>query len=152
MPWYIRQTPGQWLAAGWLVIALSGCGSLGDAAFLPQISPVPTLPRLPTVTPAPPTPRPTAVPTAVPTTPQAAPTPVPIFGVVAISANVRAGPGVDFAIIGFQEQGGQVELLSESAGWYEIRLPDNARGWIAGQLLVIDEAALQAVPTTTPEP
>src|SRR5262245_45260561 len=77
---------------------LSGCAALAEIK-LPRPSPVPTLARLPTVTPAPPTPtNPPPPPTATPVPPT--PTNEPIQAVVRVGANVRGGPGLTFEIVG----------------------------------------------------
>jgi SH3-like domain-containing protein len=134
-----------------VVWALAACGDLGDAAYLPQPSPAPTLARLATVTAAPPTrtPAATATPAAAPTLLPTA-TPEPIFGVVLVGANVRAGPGTEFDAIAIVNQGEEVRLRSLLGEWYEVELAGGQVGWMLGQLLLVDEARAALVPTATP--
>lgn len=129
--------------------ALAGLGACGDvAASLPaRPSPVPTLARLPSVTPV--TPRPTAPPTATPAT-DATPTAAPLAGAVARAANVRAGPGVEFAIVGVRDAGARVILAGRFGEWFKIRGVDGLEGWMAGQVLEVDPATAAAVPEVQP--
>jgi uncharacterized protein YraI len=108
---------------------------------------VPTLARLPSVTPVTPsaTPPPTATIRLVTT-----PTAVPLVAAVAVGANVRAGPGVDFAVVGVLAPGDQVRLLRSSSGWYEVLGPDQVAGWMSARVLSIDPATEAAVPTASP--
>lgn len=141
----------KWGLAACGFMLLAGCSGLGDAALVPQPSPVPTLARLATVTPAPPTVTPTAIPTptSVPTQEPSA-TPVPVLGVVLVGANVRAGPGTQFAAIAVVNQGEQVRLLSVLGEWYEVELASGQVGWMLGLLLQIDEQSSARVPTASP--
>jgi uncharacterized protein YgiM (DUF1202 family) len=132
-------------AAAAVVAALAACGDL--AASLPaRPTPVPTLARLPSVTPV--TPRPTAP--LTPTTPAATPTAAAPTGTVARNANVRAGPGVDFAIVAVQDAGAQVALQARSGQWYQIRTVDGVEGWMAAQVLEVDPATASALPEASP--
>lgn len=126
------------------LLALGACGDLASA--LPaRPTPVATLARLPSVTPVTPSPTPPPTPTPAPVT---TPTPVPLLATVAVGANVRAGPGVDFAIVGVLAPGDQVSLVSRSSGWYEVDGP--VAGWMSGQVLTVDPATESAVPEAGP--
>ncbi len=129
-----------------LILLLAACGNL-LAALPERPSPVPTLARLPSVTPI--TPSPTRPPTATPTV---TPTPTPLRAQAARNANVRAGPGTDFAIVGALAIGDQVTILGRSDDWYELTGPDALTGWVAASLLTIDPVTADAVPTVTPAP
>lgn len=134
------------LAALLVCTALAACADV--AASLPaRPSPVPTLARLPSVTPV--TPRPTAPPTATPGI-VGTPTPMPLRGLVATNANVRAGPGVDFAIVGVLDAGAAVELQARDGEWYQVSGPGEVRGWMSGVVLEIDPATNAAVPQAAP--
>jgi hypothetical protein len=128
------------------VAALALLGACADiAASLPaRPTPVPTLPRLPSVTPV--TPRPTAPLTATPTATPATPTAVALTGTVTTGANVRAGPGVEFAIVGVLGPGDEVRLEGRREEWYQISTPDGLEGWMSGVVLAIDPAINAAVP------
>ncbi|GAB4433651.1 MAG: hypothetical protein OHK0015_22600 [Chloroflexi bacterium OHK40] len=129
-----------------VALVLSACAEL-EAALPPRPSPVPTLARLPTVTPV--TPRPTPPPTATALA-TVTPTPLALVATVAVGANVRAGPGVGFAIVGVLDAGVTVGLAGRQGDWFQIDAPDGTRGWMAGQVLMIDPATNAAVPTATP--
>ncbi|MFV9506408.1 MAG: SH3 domain-containing protein [Oscillochloridaceae bacterium umkhey_bin13] len=129
---------------GVLLFGVGGCGDL-EASLPPRPTPVPTLPRLPSVTPV--TPSPTRAPTATPTL---TPTPVPLLGVVARSANVRGGPGINFPIVGVLANGDVVTLLRRSGDWYEVTAPDNLNGWMIRSVLELDPATEAAVPRVVP--
>ena len=54
--------------------------------------------------------------------------------VVAPALNVRTGPGITFAAVGYLLQGDQVTVLDYNADtdWWQVQLPDGATGWISG--------------------
>ncbi len=125
-----------------LLFTLGACGDLASA--LPaRPTPVPTLARLPSVTPM--TPSATRPPTETPA-PVMTPTPAPLRGTVAVGANVREGPGIGFAIVGVLDEGTRVELLSRSNDWYEIVGPGGLTGWMSEQVLTVDPVTASAVP------
>lgn len=132
---------------GWMLV---GCTALADVE-LPRFTPVPTIGRLPSVTPAPPEPTATAiVPTAPPTLTS---TPEPLTGVVAVGANVRAGPSTRRPIVGSLAAGSEVILINSDENWYEIRTPDDSlTGWMIADVLDIKDETLEQVPTVTPAP
>ncbi len=141
------------LAALLLCLALSACSL--EALLAPTATPRPT------DTPIPPTATYTAIPTdtatatATPTvtdtptntptatatsTPSATPT---VFGIVRSQrrANVRRGPGTNFAVFNALVPGSGVMIIgtSDDEGWYNVRLEDDADGWISASLIEIDE-------------
>lgn len=128
-----------------LAVAISACGDLA-AALPPRPTPFPTLPRLPSVTPV--TPSPTPLPT--PTAPAPTPTPAPLLARVPGPANVRAGPGTTFTIVGVVDAGDQIDLLGRTGEWYRVSLPDGTLGWMSGQVLEIDPEVAAAVPLVEP--
>lgn len=136
-----------YLLVGTILLAGAGCADLSEA--LPASpSPVPTLVRLPSVTPVPPSPTPSATPTATPVVPTA--TPEPLFGTVLNAANVRAGPGTDFEIVAVVDAGDQVQLSGQTDEWYQVMTENNVDGWIFGQILQVDPATAEAVPRVEP--
>ena len=85
---------------------------------------------------------PTASATATNTpTPSATPT---VFGIVSSQrrANIRRGPGTNFAILAALEPGSGLQILgtSEDGGWYKVRLENGAEGWISAALLAVESA------------
>ena len=139
---------GQWLAllvVGSLLLSLGACGDLASA-LPPRPSPVPTLARLPSVTPA----TPSATRPPAPPTPIVTPTTVPLSVLVAIAANVRAGPGLTFAVVGGFDAGTLVHLQRQHTGWFHVIGPGELTGWVFGQVLELDPATEAAVPTDTP--
>ena len=130
------------------VVLLSGCGrdrlpnqeSATSANRTEARAPVP----VPTYTPTPAqvaTPsdlRPTA--TTVPVAVDPEPTTEPVAGSVRVQANVRAGPGTDFVVVGSQQEGDTVRPVArtEDGLWLEL-----ATGrWIFATLVEGDHAGL----------
>ncbi len=145
----LARPAGRLLWTATFVAALLGLVACGDlASALPaRPTPVPTLARLPSVTPV--TPSPTRPPTVTPVL-ALTPTAVPLRASVAVGANVRAGPGTDFAIVGVLAPGDEVQLLSRSGDWYEVIGPGQVSGWMSGLVLTIDPATDAAVPASSP--
>lgn len=130
-----------------VTLAMAACGSLASA--LPaRPTPFPTLPRLPSVTPI--TPRPTAPPTPTLTAVPPTPTPAPLLARVAVVANMRAGPGVGFAVVSVIEAGAGVSLQARQGDWYQVKAPDGTLGWMFVSVLDIDPATAEVVPTAAP--
>ncbi len=149
-----RSGDGAWLAAytddgqaGW--VAVSQVRLFGDEETLVEVSesqspalvatlvaearlPVGPIPVTP-VTPGPPTPAPA--------------TPVPgsggVVATVQVAANVRAGPGTDFPVVGGLSQGTQVTVVgrNESGDWLQVQLPGEPprQGWIFRALVVLSD-------------
>jgi cell wall-associated NlpC family hydrolase len=61
--------------------------------------------------------------------------------VTASQLNVRSGPSTAYSIIHVLRQGEAVEIISESNGWYQIRLADGRVGWSSGQYLSLNNQA-----------
>lgn len=59
------------------------------------------------------------------------------------AANVRSGPGGDFAPVGVLGAGEAVDLLGVSADgfWYEIELGDGTVGWVGSSVTTVDDGA-----------
>ena len=126
---------------------LTSCAAVADVQ-LPRFTPVPTLERLPSVTP----PLPTAtdqppLPTLVPTL---AATAVPVLARVQSGANVRSGPGTTFEIVGVVAAGKQVALLGVADDWYKVRTANDVTGWMFGGTLTLPEGAETSVPHIQP--
>ena len=95
-----------------------------------------------------PLPSETAVPTAsatpLPTeTATATAAPVTQARILAAAANLRDGPGTDFAVIGSLAANDRVELLEQTADgfWYQVRLADGSVGWIGSTVAEIEQSA-----------
>ncbi len=131
--------------------SLSGCDYI-SSALPPTPSPFPTLARLPTVTPEPPSPTPQPTFTPAPPAPTPTATPFTLEGVSLVGANVRAGPGTDFDVIGSAQQGMTVTLHVQHENWFQITTMNGDEGWMAGDVLDIQPEVVNAVPTATPEP
>jgi hypothetical protein len=133
-----------------LIAALSGCDYV-TSALPPSPSPFPTLARLPTVTPVTPSPTPLPSPTLPPALPTPSPTPTILRGTVAVGANVRAGPSLDFAIITSLVAGSDIVLQGQANGWYQVSMPDGTEGWMSEQVIEIAPETATAVPTISPD-
>lgn len=114
-------------------LALVACGDLASA--LPaRPSPFPTLARLPSVTPV--TPGPTRLPS-----PTSAPTRTstivsrPSRALVAVAANLRSGPGLDYAVVTVLDAGTSLTLGEHQGEWYAVQTADGAQGWMSDQVL-----------------
>lgn len=129
------------------IVLLCGCDYI-RSALPPSPSPFPVLARLPTVTPM--TPSPTPQPTR---TPRPSPTrrpPPALQGTVAVGANVRVGPGTDFAIVTSIVAGNTVTILGQNSGWYQVQTPDGSKGWMSALVLEVTPAVATAVPAVVP--
>lgn len=115
------------------------------ATPVPTRTPLPTDTLTPSETPIPPTPSDTPTPTDIP----------PIMGIVASinTVNVRQGPGVNFSAFVALPPGTRVEVLGQNPDgrWINIQLEDGREGWIASELVRLQETATPA-PTETPAP
>ena len=137
--------------------------AVGSEAALPSVSPSPIVTRQPTYTPTPsitPSATPTATPvnTSTPTaTPSPTPSPTPTATPTALPrvsvaiANVRAGPGVNFPIVGRQLADTTLALTGKTAAgdWLAITTSANEPGWIAAELVT---GAVSALSVLTPPP
>jgi serine/threonine protein kinase len=116
----------------------------------------------------------TATATLPPTdTPEPIETPEPAFRILTNSANVRAGPGINYDPIAYVYQGERLEIIGRSNGeyiWLNVLTESGVPGWVAvevgeldwpNNLLQIQVAAtipppptptMTATPTNTPVP
>lgn len=110
----------------------------------PKLTPVPTI----TFTPIP---EEEAIPTAT----------VDSTSRAANQANLRSGPGTNYAIVGQVQQGDPVQIVArtEDAEWYQVEFADSGRAWIAaflvegtpaGDSLPIAASIPEPPPTATP--
>jgi hypothetical protein len=115
------------------------------ATPVPTRTPLPTDTLTPSDTPIPPTPSDTPTPTEIP----------PIIGIVASlnTVNVREGPGVNFGAFVALPPGTRVEVLGQNidGNWINVQLEDGREGWIATNLVRLQETSTP-VPTATPSP
>ncbi len=143
-----------------LVIVLAGCTSFA-ASLPPTPSPFPTVAPLPTITPLQPSPTLPPTATARPA-PTAAPDPASLTGVVLQEANIRTEPSLTAPVIDGTFPGTTVLLLEQTGSWYRVGFPgEDTEGWIAAQLIEVDRATQERIPTAliqrpeglaTPEP
>jgi hypothetical protein len=74
--------------------------------------------------------------------------------VSAEAANLRAGPGTNYAIVGQAQQGDALQVIGRSPGgdWLLVVAPDGRRGWLSISLLkvnlVLDGVAVAELPPT----
>ena len=139
-----------------VVLTVSGCGAIGGGPT-PTPTAKPTLPATPTSVPT--AVPPTATPTPIPPTPvPPTPTPVPPQATTKQQVNLRAGPGVEFAISGRMPQGVNAIILgkNEDAKWFQLAYPDaKTPSWVASSFVTvtgsIDQLQVVAVaPPPTP--
>ncbi len=140
----MRLSKHVWIVVFAIVLALSGCGALvGSVPSTP--TPFPTFSRLPSVTPAPPSP--TIGPTR---TPRPTATPQFLQGTVAIGANIRSGPDISFDVVSSIAAGDQVILQGQRDGWYQIETVAGIRGWMSGLVLEVPPSAPDILPVVSP--
>lgn len=63
---------------------------------------------------------------------------IPIYTEVAVnvdSANIRRGPGLNFAVIERMSRNARLPLLAISNNWYKVQLYDGREGWISGTII-----------------
>ena len=123
---------------------------------VPVVTDTPVI--LPTDTPVPPTPAPAEA-TPVPTD---TPAPVARMTITNQVANVRSGPGTEYAVIGSVNQGMQFDVTGKNpAGdWFQFCCVNGEVGWMFSQLATVENAQLVAVagnipvapPTAIPAP
>ncbi len=105
------------------------------------------------------TPQPANTPVVVPTEPTAAPetpavTPQPGTPTLAATTdlNIRAGPGIDYAVLGLLRAGQSAEVTGVSAdrGWWQIRFTGAAdeRGWVSARYVSTEN--IGSVPVVQP--
>lgn len=121
-------------------------------ALIPTWTPTPLLP---TDTPAPPTDTPVP-PTPVPAEPTATPTETPPqtarMTITNQVANVRSGPGTQYAVIGSVNQGMQFDITgkNQAGDWFQFCCVNGEVGWMFSQLATVENAQLVAVAADIP--
>ena len=163
------RSPLLWLALG--VLVGLGVGRSHGAAAQPRpvppntpqvivmaVSYTPTATLAPTVTPTPAptltsTPSPTAHPTATPSpTPILSPTSIPplLVKIIARALNVRAGPGLDYAIIGYASQDQRYRLRGRSGDGRWLRIDfSGLEGWVSVGWVEVDGRVKSPTPERT---
>jgi len=58
----------------------------------------------------------------------------------ATNVNIRSGPGTDHNIIGKVDRGERLGILEQTGNWFKVELVQGGIGWIADQLINIEEA------------
>lgn len=113
---------------------------------IPVVTDTPVI--APTDTPVPPTPV-SAEPTPVPTD---TPAPVARMTITNQVANVRSGPGTNYAVIGSVNQGMQFDVTGKNpAGdWFQFCCVNGEVGWMFSQLATVENAQLVAVASDIP--
>ncbi len=73
--------------------------------------------------------------------------PTRLSGTLTSNANLRGGPGTNFAVMGAGANGAEVEVEGRNADstWFRIRRPDDTRAWVFGNLISI-EGDVEALP------
>ena len=115
---------------------------LSSPTAMPPTVVVTSPPATPSVTSLP-LPTETAVPTTATPLPTVTATSVPvslsIVRIVAAAANLREGPGTNFAVIDTLFENERLELLEQTDDgfWYQVRLEDGSTGWIGSSVAEI---------------
>ncbi len=144
---------GLWLGAAFLhrrensVITFASAPSVVTVVVTATVPPSPTATTTPTPTPTPTlSPTPSATPTPHPS-PTATPTPPPPIGIVRARAlNVRAGPGVDYAIIGYAALGQRFRITGANADCSWLRIDFNSLlGWVSARWVELPDRAVHGV-------
>lgn len=55
--------------------------------------------------------------------------------ITAQSSVIRSGPGEDFAIVAFQEEGAKFPVLAKKDDWYNVRVSETQTGWVHRSLV-----------------
>lgn len=122
----------------------------------PTETPIPptatATPAPPTNTPEPPTatPIPTATPvppTATPEPPTATPTPAAPQAVPKQNINLRAGPGINYPVVGAAKAGQALTVVGKNAdgSWLQVCCVAEKQAWLSASLVTV-EGAIAAVP------
>lgn len=81
------------------------------------------------------------------------PNPALLAGLTVERANVRAKPQTEAEIITtLGAEHGQVNLLQQREGWFNVRTNDGTEGWVSAELLQADAYILRRVPTLSASP
>ena len=120
-----------------------------------ELPAAPPSPVLPTPSPSPTAPRAGGTPTSYPTLVSLPAIGQPIADITVYAANVRAGPGNEFAPIASVQQGARCLILGRALvpGWHYLQCP-GATGWVLNGLYSVqgDVAALPALVPASPTP
>ena len=72
------------------------------------------------------------------------------------SVNVRAGPGLEYAVIGAKVQGERCDIIGRNADstWWQIRCADGTIGWISNDVVLVtgDVSSVPVVAAPPPPP
>lgn len=120
---------------------------------VPTETPTVTPTEVPTSTPTPvPTDTPTLVPTNTPL-PTSTPTPNPFTHTTTRSANLRGGPGTNFAVIGSvqPEDAFAISARTQAGDWFEIETASGVSAWLAS-FLVERSIVMADIPVKTDLP
>lgn len=68
-----------------------------------------------------------------------------------INVNVRSGPGTGYAIVTTAPSGAVVQIVdqNDTGDWQNVQLADGSMGWIATDLLTVEDALLQTLGSAT---
>lgn len=92
------------------------------------------------------------IPTASPPpSPTQKPTSTPEVMVIVPNLNLRAGPGVDYEVIGSLVEGDTLDIQGRTAGkdWLEVSTTSNFEGWVSAEYVQINEDP-EAIPIVEP--
>lgn len=120
-------------------IALITSAPAGTAPFTPTATPIALVSPSVTVTPSR---TPTATAPAVRRSPSPLPTPPPLILVTARSLNVRVGPGVEHAILGYAVRGQRFRLTGATPTGDWVRVDFNGlAGWMSAQWVQMEKGS-----------
>jgi SH3-like domain-containing protein len=116
---------------------------LGQIAMAVTVPPSPTLSPTPTLTITP-------TPTATPALPPGAN--ARIYD--ASRVNLRSGPSLDYSSLGLLEPGAPLTLIGRNSDgtWAEVNTFDGRSGWVLGELVIVINTSLAALPITWTAP
>ncbi len=75
-----------------------------------------------------------------------------ILTVTASRANIRTGPGASHRVLTSVVRGTTLPLLDTKRKWYQIRLDDGRKGWIASSIVQLSQKQRGLRVTSTPKP
>jgi SH3-like domain-containing protein len=64
-------------------------------------------------------------------------------GVVTVNSNLRASPSLRSGVVAVTKEGTRVEILMESARWYQVRSEEGVEAWIYKPLVLIEQEPIQ---------
>lgn len=121
------------------------------ATVTPTVGPTATPTSLPTDTPIA-TDTPTPIPTDTPA-PTDTPTPDPYAYTATKSANLRGGPGTNYAVAGSLQPGDRfaISARTQAGDWFQIETAAGKSAWVAA-FLVVDAPSVESIPVATDIP